>query len=105
MGDRVRMAYVREVSEPAALAQIENLLELWIEDEDKGATVHMKIDLNAGRGKGKWLPRGFPQLAGEGPRLILGLVAELRREQARSAELRAKLAERESAALAEAARG
>lgn len=75
---------------PEDLAEVEALLDRWLEDEEAGATVEMSVNLNAGRKTKKtprpWLPRGFAELAHSGPLLILRLVATLHRERARTAE-------------------
>lgn len=86
MGERVRTFFSRAVAEN--LDEIEEDLEHWLEDEAAGATVVRSLSVNAGR-KTKtnpkpWLPRGYMKIAESGPSLVLGLVAELRRERARS---------------------
>lgn len=76
MGERVRAA--AGISD-ADLNTVEEWLEQWIEDEEAGATVRMSINVSAGRGKNRWLPRGFMSIAQNGPPLVLRLVAALRR--------------------------
>lgn len=85
MGDLVRqMGNLTEND----LDMIEEHLEHWLQDKSNGATVRMTVKLTGLPEKGKkaWIPRGFGQIAVNGPTLVLHLISMLRRERKQAAE-------------------